>query len=105
DNIFIVKRGTLVTPPTYNSLKGITRGAVLDIAHEQRLTVREEPCTMFDVYAADEVFITGTAAEIAPCVEVDHRVVGAGKPGPVTKQLIAGFRELTTSTGTAIFEK
>jgi branched-chain amino acid aminotransferase len=105
DNIFIVKRGTVVTPPTYNSLKGITRGAVLDIAREQRLPVSEEPITMFDVYAADEVFITGTAAEIAPCVEVDHRVVGNGKPGPITKQLIAGFRKLTTTTGTPIFEK
>lgn len=103
DNIFIVKRGVVVTPPTYNSLKGITRGAVLEIAKELGYPVEEQPITMFDVYAADEVFITGTAAEIAPCVEVDHRVVGDGKPGPVTKHLIEGFRRLTTTTGSPIF--
>jgi branched-chain amino acid aminotransferase len=103
DNIFIVKRGTLVTPPTYNSLKGITRQAVIDIAREQEIPVEETPITMFDVYSADEVFITGTAAEIAPCVEVDHRVIGEGKPGRVTKALIEGFRRVTTTTGTPIF--
>lgn len=103
DNIFIVKRGVVVTPPTYNSLKGITRQAVVDVAREHGFEVREEPLTMFDVYAADEVFITGTAAEIAPCVEVDHRRIGEGKPGPVTKRLIEGFRKVTHGTGTAIF--
>ena len=72
-------------------------------AREHGFEVREDPLTMFDVYAADEVFITGTAAEIAPCVEVDHRKIGEGKPGPVTKRLIEGFRKVTHSTGTAIF--
>lgn len=105
DNIFLVKKSIVITPPTYNSLKGITRGAVIDIARELGIPIREEPITMFDVYAADEVFITGTAAEIAPCVEVDHRVVGNGKPGIVTKRLVDGFRKLTTSTGTPIFPK
>ncbi|HVL48780.1 MAG TPA: branched-chain-amino-acid transaminase [Candidatus Thermoplasmatota archaeon] len=102
DNIFLVSKGVIVTPPTYNSLKGITRGAVIDVARAEGYEVREEPITMFDVYAADEVFITGTAAEVAPCVSVDGRVVGNGKPGPVTKQLMAGFQKLTHSTGTAI---
>jgi branched-chain amino acid aminotransferase len=103
DNIFLVRKGVVLTPPTYNSLKGITRGAVLDIARDLGLPVEEHPITMFDVYNADEVFITGTAAEVAPCVEVDHRVIGEGRPGPVTKRLIEGFRKLTTSTGTPIF--
>lgn len=58
---------------------------------------------MFDVYNADEVFITGTAAEVAPCVEVDHRVIGEGKPGKVTKHLTEGFHKVTTTTGAPIF--
>ncbi|SRR5581483_1024442 len=103
DNIFLVKKGVVVTPPTYNSLKGITRAAVIEIARELGHPVEEQPITMFDVYSADEVFITGTAAEIAPCVEVDHRVVGEGKPGRVTKHLIEGFRRVTTTTGAPIF--
>ncbi|HEX2023032.1 MAG TPA: aminotransferase class IV, partial [Candidatus Thermoplasmatota archaeon] len=103
DNIFIIKRGAVITPPTYNSLKGITRGAVIDIARELGYEVREEPLMMFDVYNADEVFITGTAAEIAPCVVIDNRQIGAGVPGPVTKHLIEGFRKMTQTTGAPIF--
>lgn len=103
DNIFLLKKGVLITPPTYNSLKGITRQAVLDIAAEQGFKIQEVPITMFDVYNADELFITGTAAEIAPCVIVDNRVIGDGKPGPLTKKLIDGFRQMTTTTGTPIF--
>jgi branched-chain amino acid aminotransferase len=103
DNIFIVRKNSVVTPPTYNSLKGVTRSAVLDVAREAAFDVREEPITMFDVYSADEVFITGTAAEIAPCVEVDGRTVGTGRPGEVTRKLIAGFRRITQSTGTPIY--
>ncbi|MFA5860646.1 MAG: branched-chain-amino-acid transaminase [Candidatus Thermoplasmatota archaeon] len=105
DNIFLVKKGIVITPPTYNSLKGITRSAVIEIARALGYELREDPLTMFDVYAADEVFITGTAAEIAPCVEVDHRIVGDGKPGPITKHLMGGFHKLTNSTGAPIFEK
>lgn len=103
DNIFLIKGGVVITPPTYNSLKGITRQAVIDIARDSGYEVKEEPITMFDVYAADEVFITGTAAEIAPCVNIDNRIVGNGAPGPVTKHLIEGFRKTTTTTGTPIY--
>lgn len=103
DNIFLVKHGAVITPPTYNSLKGITRSAVIDIARDLGYELREEPITMFDVYNADELFITGTAAEIAPCVIADNRTIGAGVPGPVTKHLIEGFRKVTTSSGAAIF--
>ncbi|HET6404449.1 MAG TPA: branched-chain-amino-acid transaminase [Candidatus Thermoplasmatota archaeon] len=103
DNIFLVKRGVVITPPTYNSLKGITRQAVIDIARDSGYEVQEVPITMFDVYNADELFITGTAAEIAPCVVVDNRTIGDGKPGAITKHLIEGFRRLTTTTGAPIF--
>jgi branched-chain amino acid aminotransferase len=103
DNIFLVKKGVVITPPTYNSLKGITRQAVIDIAKDLGYDVQEVPITMFDVYNADEVFITGTAAEIAPCVIVDNRTIGSGAPGTVTKHLIEGFRKVTHSTGAPIF--
>jgi branched-chain amino acid aminotransferase len=102
DNIFLLKNGVVITPPTYNSLKGITRQAVIDIARDLGYEVVETPITLFDVYNADELFITGTAAEIAPCVVVDGRTIGTGTPGPITKRLIEGFRKLTTSTGTPI---
>jgi len=103
DNVFLIKNGALITPPTYNSLKGITRQAAIDAAEELGIPVKETPITMFDVYTADEMFITGTAAEIAPCVVVDDRNIGDGKPGHLTKSLIAGFRKLTRATGTAIY--
>lgn len=102
DNIFLVKKGVVITPPTYNSLKGITRQTVIDVAKDLGYEVQETPLTMFDVYAADELFITGTAAEVAPCVEVDHRVIGDGKPGTVTKRLMEGFHRVTQTTGTPI---
>lgn len=102
DNIFTIKNGTVVTPPTANSLKGITRQAVIDIARDEGYDVVEAPLTLFDIYNADELFITGTAAEVAPCVVVDGRQIGDGTPGRVTKHLIEGFRKLTQSTGTPI---
>jgi branched-chain amino acid aminotransferase len=103
DNIFLIKQGTVITPPTYNSLKGITRSAVIEIARELGYEVQEVPITMFDVYNADEIFITGTAAEIAPSVIVDNRTIGEGVPGKITKHLIEGFRKLTQTTGAPIF--
>ncbi|HWG91905.1 MAG TPA: branched-chain-amino-acid transaminase [Candidatus Thermoplasmatota archaeon] len=103
DNIFLIKNGVVTTPPTYNSLQGITRAAAIEVAKTEGYEVREVPVTMFDVYSADEVFITGTAAEIAPCVLIDGRVVGEGKPGPITKHLIAGFQKLVNSTGHPIY--
>ncbi len=102
DNIFVVRRGVVVTPPTAKSLKGITREAVMDVARELGRAVAEERFTLFDVHTADEVFITGTAAEVAPCVTVDGRPIGDGRPGPVTRDIIEGFRRLTRTTGTPI---
>ena len=103
DNIFTIKRGVVNTPPTANSLKGITRAAAVQVAKDLGYEVTQERITMFDVYAADEIYITGTAAEVAPCVTVDDRVIGDGKPGPVTRHIIQGFHRLTQNTGTPIY--
>lgn len=103
DNIFIVKDGRIFTPPTINNLKGITREAVIELARARGFEVSERDLGLFDLYTGDEVFVTGTAAEVAPVSMVDGRTIGAGKPGPITKELMAAFRELTQTTGTMIF--
>jgi branched-chain amino acid aminotransferase len=96
DNIFLVRRGTLVTPPNDASiLEGITREAVMELAVEAGIEVRETSLTRHDVYVADECFLTGSAAEIIPVVKVDNRVIGSGKPGPVTRDLSERFHRLT----------
>jgi branched-chain amino acid aminotransferase len=96
DNIFLVKRGKLLTPPIdAGILEGITRDAVIELAQEAGLEVKQIPLTKHDVYIADEIFLTGSAAEIIPVVEVDSRTIGNGKPGPVTKDLKARFERLT----------
>jgi len=100
DNIFIVKDGALLTPPPYAGiLKGITRGVVMDLARKAKWTVREEMMTRHDLYNSQECFLTGTAAEIAPIVKIDGRVIGTGKPGSVTRKLMANFRKLTQTAG------
>jgi branched-chain amino acid aminotransferase len=104
DNIFIVKNGVLITPPSSAGiLEGITRNAVMDIAREKGIPVAEKMFTMFDVYTADEVFLTGTAAEVIPCINVDGRVIASGKPGEMTWELIAAFHELTKVDGPLIY--
>ena len=103
DNVFAYSKGVLYTPPLdAGSLRGITRGTVIDIAEELGVPLREQALTRYDLWTADECFLTGTAAEVIPCVEVDHRAVGTGKPGEVTKRFIASFREKVTSVGTMI---
>lgn len=88
ENIFIVKDGALHTPPTYSSiLKGITRDSIVRIAKDVGYDVCERDITLSELYVADEVFMTGTAAEIKPVVEIDFRAIGDGKPGPVTEML------------------
>ena len=100
ENIFVVKEKQLLTPPPYiGVLRGITRQTVMDLAARQRLEVREDLLTRHDLFNADEVFLTGTAAEIIPVVKIDGRVIGSGKPGPVTKKLQQGFRQLTKTAG------
>jgi branched-chain amino acid aminotransferase len=104
DNVFIVKHGQIVTPPvTAGALRGITRSVVFEIAAEFGMKVQEMDITRHDVFVADECFLTGTAAEIVPVVKADGRLIGNGKPGPITARIIARFREMTRETGTPIF--
>jgi len=92
-NVFIVKKGLLRTPPLYAGiLAGITRGVVMELAGAAGLTVREEIFNRFDVYTADEAFLSGTASEIAPIRSYDGRAIGSGRAGPVTKDLMKRFR-------------
>lgn len=100
DNIFIVKQGVIKTPPIYlGALEGITRNAIIEIAREQGYTLDETPFTLHDVYIADEVFLTGTAAEVIPVVVVDDRQIGDGKPGGITNDLLRAFRQKTRTDG------
>ena len=103
DNVFIVSKGTIFTPPLdAGSLRGITRGAVMDLAEEIGYEVREQALTRYDLWTAEECFLTGTAAEVIPCVEVDHRAIGDGNPGKVSKSLISKFREKVRIDGTKL---
>jgi branched-chain amino acid aminotransferase len=106
DNVFIVKRGQIMTPPiTAGALRGITRSVVFDIANELGIKISEPELTRHDLYIADEAFLTGTAAEVIPMIKVDGRTIGNGKPGEITNRTIARFRELTRESGTPIFSK
>ncbi len=103
DNVFIVKNAHLFTPPLYaGALRGITRAVVFELATKLGLSVTEQPLTRYDIFTADECFLTGTAAEIAPVVGLDGRHIGSGEPGSVTQALMGAFHELTRSEGTPI---
>jgi branched-chain amino acid aminotransferase len=103
DNIFLVKDGELITPPTHvGALDGITRNAVIELADDMGVTTTESIFTRYDVYTADECFLTGTAAEVVAVVSADSRSVGDGKPGAMTGKLQEAFRELTRSTGSPV---
>jgi branched-chain amino acid aminotransferase len=103
DNVFVVTHGRIVTPPiTAGALQGITRSVVFDIGNELDIKVTEADLTRHDVFVADECFLTGTAAEIVPVVKADGRMIGDGKPGPITTRIIERFREMTRNTGTPI---
>jgi branched-chain amino acid aminotransferase len=91
ENLFVVRDGEIRTPPLANVLEGITRASLIEIARDKGMVVREAPITRDDLYVADEVFLTGTAAEVTPVREVDHRQVGAGRRGPITKTLQDAF--------------
>jgi len=100
ENIFLVKGRRLMTPPPYiGVLRGITRRTVMELGERQGLSVCEELLTRHDLFNAEEVFLTGTAAEIVPVVRIDGRLIGSGRPGPATKRLQAGFRQLTKTEG------
>jgi branched-chain amino acid aminotransferase len=103
DNVFAVKGRTLTTPPSWcGALEGITRNKVMELAADAGYTVREEVLSRYDLYIADEVFLTGTAAEVISVVEIDKRSIGDGAPGPVTQELIEKFRAVTTTCGRII---
>jgi len=92
DNIFIVDKGVVYTPPTEaGSLVGITRAIVMQIARKENIEVVEKDLTKFDLYTCDEFFLTGTAAEVIGVVDIDSRIIGDGKPGSVTKLLKEKF--------------
>jgi branched-chain amino acid aminotransferase len=96
DNLFVVKHGVLKTPPVdAGILEGVTRNAIIELARTAGIAVQETALTRHDVYAADECFLTGTAAEVIPVVKCDARPIGSGKPGPITKQLRERFQQLT----------
>lgn len=105
DNLFIVKEGKVLTPPlSAGALYGITRRTVLDIAMDAGFKVGEPNLTRYDVFNADECFVTGSGAELVPVVKVDGRTIGKGKPGPVTQRLVAQYRSLTKASGEPIYE-
>jgi len=96
-NLFAVTNGTVRTPPAYAGiLRGVTRDAVIELAREATYAVEEIPLNRYDLYTADEMFLTGTAAEVVPVTKLDGRVIGAGKPGPTTQQLAKRFKALAT---------
>jgi branched-chain amino acid aminotransferase len=96
----------LYTPPlSAGALYGITRNTVIDCAKNMGIEVAEPNLTRYDLYTADEMFLTGTAAEMVPVVKVDGRVIGNGKPGPITGKLLAAFRGVTRHDGELIFKE
>lgn len=104
DNVFIIKRGVLYTPPGYvGALEGITRRAIMEICERKGYTIKEEPFTRHDVYVADEVFLTGTAAEVISVIDVDGRPIGDGTPGPITQELLMDFRDMVDKDGKKVY--
>ena len=105
DNLFIVKNGALLTPPlSAGALYGITRLTVMELAEESGLKVSEPNLTRYDLFSADECFLTGTGAEIVPVVKIDGRVIGTGKPGRVTRRLEDEYDALTKVSGEPIYK-
>jgi len=104
DNIFIVKNNTLLTPPLWvGILEGITRDTVMKIGKEMGIKVAENVLTRFDLFTADECFLTGTAAEVIPVIKIDKRIIGNGKPGEVTLKIMERFHELTQTEGIEVY--
>jgi len=105
DNLFIVKGDELLTPPlSAGALYGITRKVVMEIASESGLKVSEPNLTRYDLFNADECFLTGSGAELVPVVKIDGRTIGSGKPGPVTQKLVTQYHALTKVSGEPIYE-
>jgi len=100
DNVFIVKNGLVITPPvSAGSLRGITRDTAIEILEELEIPWKEDNLTRYDLFTADECFLTGTAAEVIAAIELDQRVIGDGKPGPITERCVTRYREIVNSQG------
>ncbi len=103
DNIYIIKNGTVYTPPIYvGALDGITRATIIEICQELNIPIFEKEFTLFNVYAADECFLTGTGAEAIPVTSVDNRVIGEGKGGEITKKILDAYQKRVRSEGAVI---
>ncbi len=103
DNLFIIKQGALFTPPnSAGALYGITRGTVMELAEQLGVKVSEPNLTRYDLFNADECFLTGTGAEIMPVIKIDGRIIGDGKPGPLSLKLISAYHALTKVSGEPI---
>src|SRR5579859_5097218 len=105
DNLFIIKQGALFTPPlSAGALYGITRGTVMELAERIGVKVAESNLTRYDLFNADECFLTGTGAEIMPVIKIDGRVIGSGKPGELTRKLVEEYHALTKVSGEPIYK-
>ena len=105
DNLFIVNQGEVQTPPlSAGALYGITRRVVLELAAEAGLKASEPNLTRYDLFNADECFVTGSGAELMPVVKIDGRTIGKGKPGPITRKLVARYHALTKVSGEPIYD-
>jgi branched-chain amino acid aminotransferase len=103
DNVFVVHKGEILTPSaSAGALKGITRASIIEIARDLGIPEREANLTRYDVWCADECFLTGSGAEVIPVVKLDGRVIGAGTPGPITQRVLAEFRRRVLVQGTRI---
>ena len=103
DNVFLVKKGTLYTPLINDgALDGITRSVIIELAAQLGIPFVEKSLTRFDIFTSDECFLTGSAAEVIPVVSLDRRIIGDGKPGPITRQLLEAFHNLANTTGTPV---
>jgi len=103
DNVFIVHKGEVLTPAaSHGALRGITRGTIIDIAQDLKLPFRETTMTRYDIWCADECFLTGSGAEVIPVVKLDGRQIGDGKPGPVTRRILEAFRQRVLVEGTRL---
>jgi branched-chain amino acid aminotransferase len=103
DNIFTVHKGVIYTPAaSQGALKGITRDTIFDVARDLKVPVQDITMTRYDIWCADECFLTGSGAEVVPVIALDGREIGSGKPGPITQRVLADFRQRVTREGVKI---
>ncbi len=104
DNIFIIKDDVLITPPAYmGALEGITRNTIMELATENKISVKQRVMSRHDLFSADECFLTGSAAEVIPVICIDGRIISNGKPGATTLKLKSLFNEYTSKTGYPVY--